>query len=46
MSSGAPFRDAKAKLMEIRQKQSKRSDRSADGDKRRRKKAKTSPAQS
>lgn len=46
MRSDAPFRDAKAKLMEIRQKQSKRSDRSADGDKRRRKKAKTSPAQS
>jgi U3 small nucleolar RNA-associated protein 12 len=46
MRSDAPFRDAKAKLMEIRQKQSKRSDMSADGDKRRRKKAKTSPAQS
>jgi hypothetical protein len=38
MSSGAPFRDAKAKLMEIRQKQSKRSDRTAGGDERRRKK--------
>jgi U3 small nucleolar RNA-associated protein 12 len=40
MRSDAPFRDAKAKLMEIRQEQSKRSDRSADGNKRRKKKRK------
>ncbi|KAK1652914.1 hypothetical protein QYE76_070719 [Lolium multiflorum] len=46
MRSDAPFRDAKAKLMEIRQKQSKRSDRSAGGDKRKRKKQKVSPAES
>jgi hypothetical protein len=47
MRSDAPFRDAKAKLMEIRQEQSKRSDRSAAGDnKRKKKKPKASPAQS
>jgi U3 small nucleolar RNA-associated protein 12 len=42
MRSDAPFRDAKAKLMEIRQEQSKRSDRSAGGDNKRKKKTKAS----
>ena len=44
MRSDAPFRDAKAKLMEIRQEQSKRSDRSLSGggDKRKKKKPKAS----
>ncbi|KAM3231337.1 hypothetical protein ACQJBY_061485 [Aegilops geniculata] len=42
MRSDAPFRDAKAKLMEIRQEQSKRSDRSDGGEKRKKKKPKAS----
>ena len=42
MRSDAPFRDAKAKLMEIRQEQSKRSDRSDGGEKRKKKKPKPS----
>lgn len=42
MRSDAPFRDAKAKLMEIRQEQSKRSDRSDGGEKRKKKKPKSS----
>ena len=47
MRSDAPFRDAKAKLMEIRQEQSKRSDRSfGGGDNRKKKKPKASSAQS
>lgn len=41
MRSDAPFRDAKAKLIEIRQEQSKRTDRSDGGEKRKRKKRKT-----
>ncbi|KAL5218936.1 hypothetical protein ABZP36_019620 [Zizania latifolia] len=42
MRSDAPFRDARAKLMEIRQEQSKRSDKSDGIEKRKRKKQKTS----
>ncbi|KAF7045358.1 hypothetical protein CFC21_054470 [Triticum aestivum] len=42
MRSDAPFRDAKAKLLEIRQEQSKRSDRSDGGEKRKKKKPKAS----
>ncbi|CAM0870749.1 unnamed protein product [Alopecurus aequalis] len=48
MRSDAPFRDAKAKLMEIRQEQSKRSDRSLGGgdNKRKKKKPKAASTQS
>lgn len=42
MRSDAPFRDAKAKLMEIRQEQSKRSDRSDGTERRKKKKPKAS----
>ncbi|XP_006651048.2 WD repeat-containing protein 3 [Oryza brachyantha] len=42
MRSDAPFRDARAKLLEIRQEQSRRSDRSVGTEKRKRKKQKTS----
>ncbi|KAL6649230.1 hypothetical protein ACP70R_013454 [Stipagrostis hirtigluma subsp. patula] len=45
MRSDAPFRDAKAKLMEIRQEQSKRSDKS-DGNERRKKKRKKASGES
>ncbi|OEL38972.1 WD repeat-containing protein 3 [Dichanthelium oligosanthes] len=45
MRSDAPFRDAKAKLMEIRQEQSKRSDR-PDGNERRKKKKKKASGES
>ena len=38
MRSDAPFRDARAKLMEIRQEQSRRSDRSDGAEKRKKKK--------
>lgn len=42
MRSDAPFRDARAKLMEIRQEQSRRSDRSDGAEKRKKKKRRTS----
>lgn len=45
MRSDAPFRDAKAKLMEIKQELSKRSGR-LDGDERRKKKRKKAAAES
>jgi len=45
MRSDAPFRDAKAKLMEIKQELSKRSSR-FDGDEKRKKKRKKASAES
>jgi U3 small nucleolar RNA-associated protein 12 len=45
MRSDAPFRDAKAKLMEIKQELSKRSGR-LDGDEKRKKKRKKASAES
>uniref|UniRef100_A0A0A9DK49 Uncharacterized protein n=1 Tax=Arundo donax TaxID=35708 RepID=A0A0A9DK49_ARUDO len=42
MRSDAPFRDAKEKLMEIRQEQSKRSDRSGGNERRKKKRKKAS----